>query len=316
MVVSCYCKFWSLILCSTFFTPHLFGQGRSPFDCLDYPADSKLLIIHADDLGMSHAENRSSIVALEKGCVSSGSIMVPCPWFNEMAAYVTSHPEGDFGIHLTLTSEWKQYKWRPVAPVDEVSSLTDELGYFFDNTLTFVQHAKLDEVEKEVRAQVALAKQAGIDITHLDTHMFSMAANLELAKLYIQLSHAYNIPIPINLDLAQQAYGVDIRSLLNEKDVLLENIFMAEPKDNKNGLAAYYRQVLKSVKPGVSLLLIHPSENTREMQAITAGHPDYGSSWRAEDFDFFSSKKCKKIIRKLNIQLITWREIRDKCYLK
>ncbi len=97
------------------FSPFInaFGQTKSIAERLGYPADSKLLIIHADDLAVAHSEDAASFDALDKHSVTSASVMVPCPWLNEVAAYAKEHPDADLGLHLTLTSEWKTYRWGP-----------------------------------------------------------------------------------------------------------------------------------------------------------------------------------------------------------
>ncbi|HXL79412.1 MAG TPA: polysaccharide deacetylase family protein [Pyrinomonadaceae bacterium] len=145
---------------------------------MGYPRSAKLLIIHADDLGLSHSENQASIACFEKGVVNSGSVMVPCPWFPEIAAYSVAHPQLDLGLHLTLTSEWKPYRWGPVLPRTDVPSLIDS-GGFLSNNCQVVAEAKLEEVEKELRAQVDRAKQFGIDPTHFDIHMNSLLVFLK-----------------------------------------------------------------------------------------------------------------------------------------
>src|SRR5262249_55775058 len=105
-------------------------QAKTLQEKLGYPRDARLLIVHADDLGATHSVNAASIKALESGGINSGSMMVPCPWFPEIADYAKSHPEADFGLHLTLTSERIYYRWGPVAPRDKVPSLVDANGYF------------------------------------------------------------------------------------------------------------------------------------------------------------------------------------------
>ncbi|MGA8185650.1 MAG: ChbG/HpnK family deacetylase, partial [Terriglobia bacterium] len=108
---------------------------------LGYPADSKLLIIHADDLGVAHSQDRASFQALEEQDVTAASVMVPCPWFTEVADFAKSHPDADLGLHLTLTSEWKTYRWGPVAPRDQVGSLLDPNGYFYPDNGPVAAHA-------------------------------------------------------------------------------------------------------------------------------------------------------------------------------
>jgi predicted glycoside hydrolase/deacetylase ChbG (UPF0249 family) len=138
---------------------------------LGYPDDAKLLIIHADDLAVSHSENRASFEAMKMGSVNSGSIMVPCPWLHEVAAFVSANPEHDLGLHLTLTSEWKHYKWSPVALLPHDSGLTDSLGYMHIDCAAMGALATPATVETELRAQIARAKRAGIEPTHFDSHM-------------------------------------------------------------------------------------------------------------------------------------------------
>ncbi len=147
-----------------------FGQGKTIAEKLGYRADAKLLIIHADDLGVSHSENMASIYAMENGAVNSASIMVPCPWFPEIAEYAKKNQTLDLGLHLTLTSEWDFYKWGPVSSKDAVLSLVNSNGYFFSSVDSLSMFAKPLEVELELRNQINKAKKTGIDITHLDTH--------------------------------------------------------------------------------------------------------------------------------------------------
>ncbi|HXQ73293.1 MAG TPA: ChbG/HpnK family deacetylase, partial [Pyrinomonadaceae bacterium] len=147
------------------------AQERTLAERLGYPADAKLLIVHADDLGMSHSVNIATLKAFETGLVNSGSIMVPCPWLSEIATYARAYPQADLGLHLTLTSEWTPFRWGPVTSKDRVASLLDKDGYFRLSESEAAKFADPKEVEMEIRAQIEKAKAMGIVPTHLDSHM-------------------------------------------------------------------------------------------------------------------------------------------------
>ena len=282
---------------------------------LGYPKDTKLLIIHADDIGVSHSENMASINALEKGSVSSGSIMVPCPWMPEIAAYAKAHPNADLGLHLTLTAEWNQYKWGPVLPRTDVPSLVDEKGFFPDNSGT-VAKENVADIEKELRAQVERAKQFGIDPTHFDTHMGSVLTSVDIAKVYVKLGHEYKVPVLMSPIVAKVFLNADVKDLGAANDVLTDNVIMAQPDDFKGGMKAFYTKAFKGIQPGLNVLLLHAAHNDDEMKAVTVGHPEYGAEWRQADHDFFTSEECKKLLKANNIKVITWKEIRDKIVRK
>lgn len=276
---------------------------------LGYPADAKLLILHADDLGMSHAENQASFEGLLSGAVNSASIMAPCPWLAEAATFARGFAKADMGLHLTLTSEWKYYKWGPVAPRNAVSSLLDSLGYFYADCATLAAHARPEEVEIELRAQIEKAKAMGIQPTHLDSHMGCLFfTRPEFLQIYLKLGREYQIPAMIGRDMLAQlpaAAGVT----LSDKDVVADRIFTAGPEDYKGGMAAYYERTLRALEPGVSVLLMHLAYEGPEMRAITHEHPDWGAAWRQADFDFFTGDTCRKILAEEGIQLITWKEL-------
>lgn len=279
---------------------------------LGYPKDTKLLIIHADDLGLSHSENLASIYAMENGTVNSGSIMVPCPWFPEIAAYARSHPDADVGLHLTLTSEWEFYKWGPVLPSNEVPSLINEQGFLYDGIENFFQNAKEQDIEKELRAQIDRAIEFGIKPTHLDCHMFSLCIKPEFLKIYLKLGREYKLPILLNKEISENYFHIDLTTYITDDDILVNYIFMAMPENYDNGLDKTYTETLNSLQYGLNIILLHAAYDNMEMQGITVHKPDWGSSWRNEDFIFFTSNKCNDIIEKEHIQLITWKEIKNK----
>jgi len=145
------------ILMLVLLTGHTSAQQKTIQERLGYSRETKLLIVHADDIGVSHSENSATIVAMEKGIVNSGSIMVPCPWFPEIAAYASAHPDADFGLHLTLTSEWRLYKWGPTLPRNQVPGLVNARGYFYGSVEDVGKHASVQEVEQELRSQIERA---------------------------------------------------------------------------------------------------------------------------------------------------------------
>jgi len=279
---------------------------------LGYPKDSKLLILHADDLGMSHSENAATTYAMENGSVNSASIMVPCAWFSEIAVYARAHPKADLGLHLTLTSEWDFLKWGPVASKTEVPGLVNKNGFLFSTVDSVQRSGKPAEVEKELRAQIEKAKQFGIDITHLDSHMGTLFGKIEYLKILIKLGREYKVPVLLTKSGFRAAFNVDLDTVINDKDVALDMIYTATPDDYKKGMDNYYTGVLKFLRPGVSIIIFHTGYDDSELKAATINHIDWGAAWRQADFNFFASEQCKKLLKDQNIHLITWREIRDK----
>jgi hypothetical protein len=199
-----------------------------------------------------------------------------------------------------------------VASKNEVTGLVNKNGFFYSSVDSVYHFAKPDEVEKELRAQIEKAKQSGIDFTHLDSHMGTLFANGEYLNVLLKLGREYKVPVMLNKPGFKMAFNVDIGNYVNEKDVLVDGIFMATPNDFKNGMDNYYSNVLKNVPSGLSEIIIHAANDDSEMQAICVDHPDWGAAWRQADVNFFKSDPCQKLLSDLNIRLITWREVRDK----
>jgi len=300
-----------IVLCLIAFVVSVNAQKTLP-ERLGYSKDTKLLILHADDLGMSHSENAATFYGIEHGSISSASIMMPTPWITEAAAYQHKHPTADFGLHLTLTSEWNYLKWGPAASSSTVPGLLNDHGFLFSSVDSVYRSATAAEVEKELRAQIEKAKSLGIDITHLDSHMGTLFGRSDYLKVLIKLGREYKVPVLLCKPIFKLAFHVDLDSLTTDKDVTIDMIYMAYPQDYKNGMENFYTGILMSIKPGVSEIIFHVGYNDSEMQAATIGQSDYGAEWRQADFNFFSSDKCKALLKEQNIQLITWREIRDK----
>src|SRR5580765_1490190 len=185
--------FWSLVV-SRLPVSTLSAQTKTIAERLGHPRDSKLLIIHADDLAAPHSINVASFDALDKGTISSASIMVPTPWITEVAAYAKVHPNADLGLHLTLTSEWETYRWGSVSPSDEVPSLLDPDGTFPNDEAKVAARAKPAEAEREIRAQIERALALGIRPTHLDSHMGALFTTPDLLATYVKVAREYHLP--------------------------------------------------------------------------------------------------------------------------
>lgn len=280
---------------------------------LGYPQGSKLLIIHADDAGLSHSENIATIQALKMGSVNSFSIMTTCPWFEEIADFAKKN-EFDYGIHLTLTCEWKHYKWGPILSPSEVPSLVNENGIFFDNKTDFKNKATADDIRKELQAQIEKAYQFGLKPTHLDSHMFALALTPKFLEIYQEIGAKYRLPILLNKRFIELG-GVNPELSLSKDSFYVDNVIVGNYEIYKNAkLSSFYEHSLGDLKEGLNVILIHPAFDDKEMQDITFEHPNFGAHWRQIDFDFFTSEGCRSKILENNIKLITWKEIKNCLY--
>jgi predicted glycoside hydrolase/deacetylase ChbG (UPF0249 family) len=285
------------------------GQSdrQSLAEKLGYPRDAKLLIVHADDVGMTHSVNAATIAALENGYVNSASIMAPCPWFPEIADYAKAHPDFDFGLHLTLTSERVYYRWGPVAAKDLVPSLVDANGYFHHDWLPD-QRVDPAEAEAELRAQIDRAIAMGVRPTHLDSHQYRLInTGKELFEVFLRVARAYKLPLFVTRDwFAEHPY---LEPSLSPDDILIDHTITMEPNVPAEKWATFYKTALENLKPGVTELVIHVAYDNDEMKAATRERDTWGAAWRQRDFDFFRSEEFRRLLRERNIKLVTWREL-------
>lgn len=298
--------YFSLIF---FFPTIILSQSTKLAERLGYNKDTKLLIIHADDIGLAHSVNLATVKAFESSSINSASIMVPCPWFQEIAKYAKHNPEYDFGIHLTLTSEWKNYRWGGVLPASEIPSLLDNDGFFYRTSEEVAKNADPAEVEKELKAQVERALAFGVQPTHIDSHMGSLFTTPELFNVYLKVSKIYNLPIffPMN---AAQGYPTILKQI-DDNQIIIDNYYMMNINRKTHEWTAFYQNIIKQLKPGINELIIHLAIDNNEMQAVTIDHADFGSTWRQNDLNTVMSKEFKSALKKHNIKLITWGEIRE-----
>jgi chitin disaccharide deacetylase len=290
----------SLLVAST-----LSAQTKTIAERLGHPADSKLLILHADDLGAAHSVDVASFDALDKGAISSASIMVPTPWITEVAAYARAHPNADLGLHLTLTSEWETYRWGSVEPADKVSSLLDSAGTFPNDEKLVAAHAKPVEVEREIRAQINRALALGIRPTHLDSHMGSLFTTPELIATYVKVAHDYHLPF---LAIKGSALAAP-QAGLTTRDILLDAVIIADRQVPRDQWKEFYLKAIANLKPGLTEIIVHLGHDDSELQAVMVDHEGYGSAWRQRDYDVVNSPEFKKALQDNHVILVTWREL-------
>jgi hypothetical protein len=275
---------------------------------LGYDRNAKLLIVHADDMGLSHSTNSAVIEAFQKGGISSGSIMVPCPWFPEIAEFARNNPGLDIGIHTTLTSEWDNYFFGGVLPSNLISHLLNPKGYFYYSVEEFVQHANAAEVEKEIRAQIEKALAFGIKPSHLDNHMGTILSSPEYYQVLLKLGHEYRLPVLIPADMIA-GVSPQLLNLLSKDNVVVDHLFMINQASPADKWGEPYLNFIAEMKPGLNEIIVHLARNTDETQAIMINHPDFGADWRQHDLDFVLSNEFKKALIDHDIKLVTWRQI-------
>jgi len=281
---------------------------------LGYTPEDKLLIVHADDVGLDHSVNLATFDALATGQVNSGSIMVPCAWLEEVRDFTRTYPKADLGLHLTLTSGSEPNRWGPVSSLSDVPSLVNSTGYFYENPREAA--AKMDprEVEIELKSQIRKARAMGLEPTHLDTHQFLLFFRQQLFEAYLTVGRDSGVPVLLAksaFDMIRQQIGAaapDYESFLQPDDIVIDQLLTILPGQEKAGWPTFYERVLSNLNPGVTQIIIHVAYHNDETQKVLGEGP-WGSAWRQEEFDFFTGPEFKKLLDLHVVKLITWREI-------
>ena len=286
---------------------------------LGFDAQDRVLILHADDLGSSHAANAASLECLDQGSLTSASVLVPAAWSPEVAFYARGHPEADIGIHLTLNSEYDIARWRPISDRSAAPGLYDGEGYLWRTTEQAVEHVSPTEAEHELRAQIDAALAAGIDVTHLDTHMGTVLQP-KFIDAFVSLGLEYNIPLfifrpnPERLRRSGlQDYWAALEPQLNRLDdagfPILDHIIsqtLDHPPDSPDEKEPYFKKLFADLRHGLTHFLIHPAQSSEEVTAMTQTAP-----MRAKDYELFRDQSMAEELARLGIKTIGYRQIRD-----
>ncbi len=294
------------------------GQEKQTWgERLGYPGDKRVVMFHADDIGMCHEANQSAKKYLKAGEIQSAAAMVPCPWFDEFAAWYKAHPKHDVGLHLTLTSEWRHYRWPAVLPKAEVPGLFDKSGYLPHTVLEVAMKAKPGEVEAEVRAQVKRALARGIKPTHLDTHMGTLFATPAFAMAYMKVALEFDIPAMV-IELTpkrvaqfrKQGYPLTpalLEAVAKYPGPKLDNFLSLQKAESFEALREQLFKMVRNLEPGITEIIFHPSAKTKGLKAIT-------NSWQQRVWEgkLFSNPQVKRFLQEEGVLFTSWREMKQR----
>jgi len=280
---------------------------------LGFGADERVVVVHVDDLGMSRAANAGGVRALD-GAATCGSIMVPCPAFDEIARIAHARPELDLGVHLTLNCEYAGYRWPPVC--NDARSLIARDGGMWETTRETVEHATADDVELEMRAQIDRALAAGIDVTHIDAHM-GTAFNLKFVDSYFRLAKEYRLPAFVPRLRARDlpAHGLpdrmaDYARRIDDAEAAgfpIFDHFDADSLEFPPGTGLAHNETrLGRLGSGLSYLITHCAEGGEELESITR-------DWRQrdEEHQIYSDGRMAEVFESRGICTVGMRALRE-----
>jgi chitin disaccharide deacetylase len=284
---------------------------------LGFSNDDRVVIIHTDDIGMCQATVAAFAELVDFGLISSGAVMVPCPWFLAAADFARSHPQADMGVHLTLTCEYEHYRWGPLSTRDPASGLLDAQGCMHKTSEAVWENADPEAAAAELKAQVEHALAAGMNLTHIDTHMGTVA-HPQLIPGYIQMATRYGLPPMIprlsaeelasqnHVDAGTAEMIAGMIGLLEEMGIPLLDGLTGLPLDNPDDRLQQAKAALDALQPGVTHFIIHPAKDTPELRAITASWPS-----RVADYETFTNEAMRTYIKDTGIQVIGYRALKD-----
>lgn len=283
---------------------------------LGFADNDRVAIIHTDDIGMCLASVEAFAQLWDVGIISSGAVMVPCPWFLKAAEYARAHPQADLGVHITLTSEYKTYRWGPISTRDPQSGMLDEEGCFYHRAQPAREHSDPQYAQREMEAQVQRAIAMGMQPTHMDTHMGTVA-HPKFIRGYLATALKYHLPpmlfrmdtsgwIAAGLDPETAAMAVAMASQLESMGMPLLDHLTGLDLGQPDGCFDQAKAAISALQPGITHFIIHPSTNLPELREIT---PD----WRARvaNYETFLMEDLRKYIQSTGVQVIGYRAIQN-----
>jgi len=290
--------------------------NQSIIEKLGFEASDKVVIFHIDDMGFSHASNVASFECLDFGIASCGSILVPVPWFMQVASICRNNPKYDLGVHLTLTCEYDLYRWRALSSVDPNSGLLDSEKCLWRTSEDAIANVTVKAAELEMRAQVQMALDNGIDVTHIDTHMGTVM-DTKFLPSYLKIAREFNVPafLPkvnkemlVELGLGDTAdVIIKMFSQLEAKGVPMLDHIIIDTGGEYPDKMEYYCKLFAEIKPGLTHFLFHPAKMSLELEGIT---PD-SAGWRDQDYKAFTDPSLKECVERNDITIIGYEQIRD-----
>jgi predicted glycoside hydrolase/deacetylase ChbG (UPF0249 family) len=280
---------------------------------LGFGPGERVVILHADDIGMCQASVSAFVDLARAGILSSASVMAPCPWFPRVAAFCRQHPQVDVGVHLTLTSEWRGYRWGPISTRDPASGMLDEDGYFFRDPRDLLLRGRPREIAAEMRAQLDRALAAGIDVTHIDSHMFSALFPALLAA-YIELALEYNLPC-LTWMLNGHPFSFTSQDVIRIQEIVrryqenglipIDHVLAIHYTDPENPIPEV-KLAIDALQPGVTHYLIHPSQDSPELRDISV-------HWRhrVADYEVFRDPRIGEYINSAGVRVVSYRDFRN-----
>ncbi len=281
---------------------------------LGFAPNDRVVIIHTDDIGMDQSNVDAFSDLWQVGNISSGAIMMPCSWSNYALEFARKHPEADLGVHMTLTSEWKYYRWGPISTRDARSGLMDAEGYFPHTSEEVQKTGRPAAVKNELEMQLKRALNAGLKPTHIDTHMGSVAS-AKFMSGYISLAKKYKLPPMIfRMDEAEwRGAGLDALTAklaarlilqLEEQGMPLLDHLVGLPLESSEEHMERTKKYLADLKPGITHFILHPNKDTPEIRTIA---PDWKA--RVENYHDFMSDEIRKHIKEIGLQVIGYRAL-------